>query len=146
MPGRLERQEGISGDPSIVDLAALSAELDRSLQRLSTGAKWQHYLRLPAEVNPNSNSQVDLGQMKLSLDRYDQISQNDEYRVVSEMPAFQSVHAKLREVVKSNSVATAPVFTNQPARPSDPQNEQKSILDKSTQSVLDRDKAEPNDQ
>jgi hypothetical protein len=86
-------------------LAASAGNLDRSLARINTGATWQPYLALPAEVYAASDSTSGSGstsaahpefeQLTAVLGRYDSVSQNAAYRVIAELPAFQETQERL---------------------------------------------------
>ena len=85
-------------------LAASAAALTRALARFATGAGWQHYFQLPAEVfvedaagEPDAPYLVapDLAPLEKVLARFDLVRRSGQYRTIAALPSFASTHARL---------------------------------------------------
>ena len=82
-------------------LSTSAKELHNSLDRISTGRGWQKYLALPEGMAASQGSDrpsaasFDLEALAAALDRFDSVSQDDEYRMIADLPAFRSTHQRL---------------------------------------------------
>lgn len=108
-------------DRRLVRQLSLSARImNRSLDAIKTGVTWQRYLALPdgiiaavdrppgdAEPRPEFDSE-ELGQI---LERYDNVSTNEEYRAIASLPEFQATHERLIELVNPPPKTPPPVPT-----------------------------------
>jgi hypothetical protein len=92
-------------------------QLNRSLGTLSTGVTWQRYLALPDAIvaamdRPPGDSKagvdIDEGELRQILGRYDEISANPEYDMIASLPAFQATHERLTELVTPPPPNTPP--------------------------------------
>jgi len=78
-----------------------SADLDQALEKFSTGPGWQQHLTLPAELFIDmsdaeaAKNPPDPEKMRKALQRYDEVAKNPSYRVINELPEFQTTHATL---------------------------------------------------
>lgn len=84
-------------------LVDLTRRLDERLGRFNTGAGWRRYLKLPDDALPQATSrgEVPLGMKSLrsTLNRFDSVAEDPQYRVISELPLFGTTRAALSEVI-----------------------------------------------
>lgn len=72
-------------------------ELLTQLSGLTTGDRWQAYLKLPVGQQAGDSHQ----QLEEAAARYDRISANPDYQVVSQLPAFEATRNLLHEALNS---------------------------------------------
>ena len=77
------------------ELAVAYRDLCRQLARLTTGQRWERYLRLPTDNNRIVVSDT----LSEALGRYDRVAGDDHYRVVTRLDGFQRTHAVLQQLV-----------------------------------------------
>ena len=82
------------------DLDRSYRELLSQLSGLTTGDRWRTYLKLPAGQQAGDSHQ----QLEEAATRYDRISANPDYQVVSELPAFESTRNLLHEELSSQEL------------------------------------------
>lgn len=87
-------------------LARSSRRLDRALTRLNTGESWQKYLALPETLvapppkeDEPPRPPLDLDELAKIRDRYESVNQNENYRGVARLPAFQTTRQLLAQYV-----------------------------------------------
>ncbi len=87
-------------------LAASARELERELDGMGAGRRWQKHLALPEEVfasmvGPRSSQSdaPDPGQLRGVLARFDAVSRNRKYRSIAGLKSFQATHEILGNYV-----------------------------------------------
>ena len=76
-------------------------DLNRSLERLPTGAGWQQYLMLAPgmPLSEDKAQAVDTpptaDDLQQPLTRFDAVNQNSEYAVIAALPAFKTTYERL---------------------------------------------------
>ncbi|MBI3840163.1 MAG: hypothetical protein HY288_19750 [Planctomycetia bacterium] len=78
-----------------------AGELNRSLERFTTGGGWQQYLALSPGLVLSDDKALETEPVVSSdefaqvLARFNSVSQNTDYRVISALPAFEATHERL---------------------------------------------------
>ncbi len=87
-------------------LAAASRQLQRDLSRINAPASWFDFLGLPPEVTEpdSSSSQPEMSpsgieSLQRVLANFEQTRQEAKYRVIAELPGFQTTHAHLSQYI-----------------------------------------------
>jgi hypothetical protein len=102
-------------------VAALATRLDADLERFTSAATWQNYLRLPEDAlpPPNNDNRVVLGMASLSgtLSRFESAVVNPEYVQITGLPSYAAMHSALKEVVRrfANGEQPAAIAQGSPA-------------------------------
>jgi hypothetical protein len=83
-------------------------ELNRSLERFTTGDGWQQYLALSPGLVLSENTaeaaepEPNLDDFAQVLTRFDSVSQNTDYRVIWALPAFEATRAHLAAYLRGS--------------------------------------------
>jgi hypothetical protein len=90
--------------------------LNRALDNVATGVTWQRYLALPDGViaaidrppgEIGTRPELDSEALSRILQRYDSVSQNEEYNAIASLPEFQATHQSLAELVNPPPIEVA---------------------------------------
>ncbi len=96
-----------------------TSRLNARLARLTTGAGWQRYLRLPADAlpPPAEDGAVKLGinSIRHTLNRFDQVAANPEFTKIATLPSFVATRSALRQVVERIGKLQPALKLNAPA-------------------------------
>ncbi|MGB6041954.1 MAG: hypothetical protein WBF93_02245 [Pirellulales bacterium] len=103
-------------------LAAASVQLDQDLAGMEGGSDWQEYLKLPADIyaglqrNEPTPIELDLkpGYFENALARYDKVSQDQQYSMITELQSYQDAYQHLINYYES---LTTNKLTPPPAAP-----------------------------
>jgi hypothetical protein len=103
-----------------LQLSSAARELRQSLGRYNTGAGWQDYLlvspNMPlSEVRLRQSEPVTTTELADALARFDSASQNPEYDMISNLPAFKTVHARLATYFDERQAPSTPPAEELPA-------------------------------
>jgi hypothetical protein len=93
-------------------------QLERDLERINAGSSWYRYLRLSGRTPsasatdpiapPSDTASADrLEGLHTMLRHYEHVSQDARYRVIAELPGFQSAHMRLHQYVDALTEAGA---------------------------------------
>ena len=89
-------------------LARSGEQLHDALSRLSTGRGWQEYLEMPTTVALRDDAtaadrarfaELYLEKLTSLLGRFDSVSKNKDYRVIAQLPEFQTTYERLASCV-----------------------------------------------
>jgi hypothetical protein len=108
-------------------LFSAAGELSRSLERYTTGSDWQTYLALaPGLALSQANvdeppSPQNLAELTTARERFDAVSQSDDFRTTTNLPAFALTRQRLTEYLQqataSHSQAAEELPTPRPSAP-----------------------------
>jgi hypothetical protein len=76
-------------------LSVAAQRLDRSLGRLETGDGWKKYLAVPSNIIKARAAETTDEELAGVLSRFDSVRQNEQYRVIAALPAFQTAQQRL---------------------------------------------------
>jgi hypothetical protein len=85
-----------------------AARLHQDLDRFTTRASWQRYLRLPEDLASDSSTEPDHEALARTLGRFRFVAANPEYSMISNLPAFHATQDALDEMVSRLENSAAP--------------------------------------